>query len=408
MGNYWQKKFVGLTVHGRRATMSNFIFKLLMIEGVLPRSNDELRDIVMASDGDGYEALYNILRFVHPKLTDEKVEVKIPTQGVTDSFASHVKNIRRTIENEAIRGRGYTRYEGLQLVLGTLHPKFEPSLRHKSEMAFENHHDHANNVPFELQMSNLGKTLGGWALKLGLNDTRAPRVSKISFAETDDAPRPRIASLHGDPACEFCQMPGHTKDNCQWFVNHILATHFAKENPSLAAKILRDNKSFMRIKRHTGDRPNGTARGSSHHKPHVSRIVAQPEPLITPSISRVSTSDAPSDHDGCDEIIHDMAAMVCHVAADDSSDGSVDASSILLDRPVEFDEFECDAGESYDEHLIARITANWDEELRPVQTDSNDASVYSDCVSISGECSGNEQPTALTLPTLSAIYQRNL
>jgi hypothetical protein len=114
----------------------------------------------MASDGDGYEALYNILRFVHPTLTDERVEAKIPTQGVSDSFASHVKNIRQTIENEAICGRVYSRYEGLQLVLRTLHPKCESSLRHKSETTFEIHHDHANDIPFELQMSNLGKTLG--------------------------------------------------------------------------------------------------------------------------------------------------------------------------------------------------------------------------------------------------------
>jgi hypothetical protein len=84
--------------------MSNVIYRLLMIDGVLPRNNDELRDIEMASDGDGYDALYNILRFVHPTLTDERLEVKIPTQGVSDSFASHVKNSRQTIENEAIRG----------------------------------------------------------------------------------------------------------------------------------------------------------------------------------------------------------------------------------------------------------------------------------------------------------------
>jgi hypothetical protein len=86
-------------------------------------ANDKLRDIVMASDEDGYEALYNILRLVHPKLTNMKVETKIPCQGISDTFAHHVKNIRITIENEAIHGRVYTCYEGLELVLGTLHPK---------------------------------------------------------------------------------------------------------------------------------------------------------------------------------------------------------------------------------------------------------------------------------------------
>jgi hypothetical protein len=77
----------------------------------------------MAPDGDGYEALYNILLFVHPKLNDTKVATKIPCQGISDTFANHVKNIRSTIENTAIRGRVYTRYKVLELVLGTLHAK---------------------------------------------------------------------------------------------------------------------------------------------------------------------------------------------------------------------------------------------------------------------------------------------
>jgi hypothetical protein len=179
MGNLWQKKYIGLTVHGQRPTMSNYIYKLLMIDGVLPRAHDDIRDIVMASDGDGYKALYNIPRFVHPKLTGTKVETKIPCQGISDTFAHHVKNIRNTIENEAIRGRVYSRYEGLDLVIGTLHPKYEAALRHKTEMAFYVTHDQVNNIPFELQMSNLGKTLGGWALKLDVNEAQSPRISKI-------------------------------------------------------------------------------------------------------------------------------------------------------------------------------------------------------------------------------------
>jgi hypothetical protein len=42
-------------------------------------------------------------------------------------------------------------------------------------MAFENSHELVNIIPFELQISNLGKTLGGWAHKL-----RAERNEKPS------------------------------------------------------------------------------------------------------------------------------------------------------------------------------------------------------------------------------------
>jgi hypothetical protein len=135
--------------------MSNYIYNLLMIDGVLPHANDKLR----ASEGDGYEALCNILRLLHPKLTNTKVERKIPCQGILDNFAHHIKNVQSTIENEAIRGRVYTRCEVLELVLRTLQPKYESAIRHKTEIAFENDQDQVNNIPFELHMSNLGETL---------------------------------------------------------------------------------------------------------------------------------------------------------------------------------------------------------------------------------------------------------
>jgi hypothetical protein len=145
-------------VHGRRNTMSNYIYKLLMIDGVLPHANDELRDIVMASGGDGYEALYSILRCVHPKLTDTKVDMKIPCQGVSDTFVHQIKNIRSTIKNEAIRGCVYNHYEGLELVLGTLHPKYDVTLSHKTEMAFKEESTEVPATP--LEASALEKAVG--------------------------------------------------------------------------------------------------------------------------------------------------------------------------------------------------------------------------------------------------------
>jgi hypothetical protein len=48
-------------------------------------------------------------------------------------------------------------------------------------MAFENNHDQVNNIPFELQLLNIGKILGGWAQKLGLNKTRSNIVSRVSL-----------------------------------------------------------------------------------------------------------------------------------------------------------------------------------------------------------------------------------
>jgi hypothetical protein len=348
--------------------MSNYIYKLLMIDGVLPHANEELRDIVMASDGDGYKALYNILRCVHPNLTAKKVETKIPCQGISDTFAHHVKNIRSTIENEAIRGRIYTRYKGRELVLGILHPKYEAALPHNTEMAFENSHDQVNNIPFELQMSNLGKTLGGWAQKLGLKETISPRLSKVTFTNVPASSTSRVASLSVGLPYDFCQMPGHTKDTCKWFVNHIITAHFKKENPTLTMKVLCENRLCIRIKRNNGDHHGNRLKAKSTITHLAEDIVALDD--APPNVAHIGVNP---DMDDCDEIIHDMSAMVCRLVTDaDEVDFEGANEDIFLDRPVHFDELENDDGEFYDARFIAQLTSYWDGEIRSTSSSTDE------------------------------------
>jgi hypothetical protein len=283
-----------------------------MIVGVLPHANDELHDIVMVSDWDGYEVLYNILQLVHPKLNKTNVEREITCQGILDTFTYHVKNIWSMIENKYICGRVYIRYEGLELVLGTLHPKYESALRHKTEMAFENNHDQLNTIPFELHISNLGKVLGGWAQKLRLNEMRSPRVSKVSFTDIPASSSSRVASLSGAPPCNLCQMTGHTKDTCQWFFNHLITAHFEKENPTLAAKILRENKLFIRMKRHNNRDPHCDWFKTNTTITHL----AEDNIALDPAPPSAAHDGIEPSMDDCDEIIHDMSSVVFRLAAD--------------------------------------------------------------------------------------------
>jgi hypothetical protein len=62
MGQNWSKKLLGETIHGRQRTMAPHIHKLLLTNGMFSKDCDEkYRDIVKASTGNGYAALYNIL-----------------------------------------------------------------------------------------------------------------------------------------------------------------------------------------------------------------------------------------------------------------------------------------------------------------------------------------------------------
>jgi hypothetical protein len=62
-GQYWSKKLLGETIHDRRRTMESHIYKMLLTDGLFSKDCDEeYRDIVKASGGNGYAALHNILR----------------------------------------------------------------------------------------------------------------------------------------------------------------------------------------------------------------------------------------------------------------------------------------------------------------------------------------------------------
>ena len=50
-------------------------------------------DAVTASNGDGYLAMYNILRYSHPELTESEIETNIPTQLRSDTVGTYFSNV---------------------------------------------------------------------------------------------------------------------------------------------------------------------------------------------------------------------------------------------------------------------------------------------------------------------------
>jgi hypothetical protein len=109
MGTFWSKKLMGVAIHGRRSTMESHIYKLLLSDGLFATEcREEYLDIVKVAGGNGYAALHNILRLHHPRLTDQIVEVKYPSQTVSMRFGEHVKLVQQYIDRESMRGRYYT------------------------------------------------------------------------------------------------------------------------------------------------------------------------------------------------------------------------------------------------------------------------------------------------------------
>jgi hypothetical protein len=199
------------------------------------------------------------MRLARPTLCDKVVYTVIPYQGNTVSFAAHVRNMTQFLAREKLRSRLYTKYEALMMTLETLQGRFRAQMKHKDGLLFETGHDKVDAIPFKLAMSNLATTLTSWAKELNLDIPRGSKGDRVnhlgSHQDMGTADTGGDVNFVGsDRQCKFCNIPGHTTDDCQLFINFLMASRFAKQNPDLVATTLKKHSTFMCI------RPTGRGR----------------------------------------------------------------------------------------------------------------------------------------------------
>jgi hypothetical protein len=255
MGTLWDKRLVGATVHTRRTLISRHIHKALIHPFMFPKDDfgDQCRDIVSTSEGCGYASLHNIMRLVHAALCDKVVDTTIPYQGNVVSFSAHVRNMTQYLAREKLRRRLYTKYETLMMTLETLQAHFRAPIKHNAGLLFESVHDHTDNIPFKLDMSNLATTLTSWARDMNLEIPRGTKGDRIHHLHTYPALPPDVldTGVHyvgSDKQCKCCAIPGHTADDFQLFINFLVASRFAKQNPDLVSAALKKHSTFLRIR----------------------------------------------------------------------------------------------------------------------------------------------------------------
>jgi hypothetical protein len=255
MGTLWDKRLVGATVHASRTLMSRHIHKALIHPFMFTKDDfgDQCRNIVSTSKGCGYASLHNIMRLVHPALCDKVVDTPIPYQGNVVSFAVHVRNMTQYLAREKLRRRLYTKYETLMMTIETLQARFCAPMKHNVGLLFESGNDHTDNIPFKIAMSNLSTTLTSWAKDMNLEIHRGTKGDRINHLHIDPVLPPDVldTGVHyvgSDKQCKFCAIPGHTADDCQLFINFLVASRFAKQNPDLVSATLKKHSTFMRIR----------------------------------------------------------------------------------------------------------------------------------------------------------------
>lgn len=260
---------------------------------------------------------------------------------------------------EETRGRAYTKYEALQLVLDTLHPTYHLDLKFRAEKEFGQAHDFDECIPFKLQMSQLGTTLTTWSTEMRLSDKKAPRILHIDQGtsrddDDDSQDDPGIFALSEDLKCTLCGRPGHENTSCHKFMNHVIGDALMKLHPKETARIIRENKQFVTIG------PGGTPRndnGRTGRPSSAVRIVTSAPPDMIPATETASIVP---------KLPYDDTVQITRVGIDDAdsihseeSEGSLvygSAARITVCHDVSM-------GVRYDEDLIDRINATWDEEL---------------------------------------------
>ena len=119
---------------------------------------------------------------------------------------------------------------------------------------------HDGLVPFKLEPYNIGTTLNRWAKEFGLttmsgtiNMANIARDDEIIHAFQRDNTKPNIIT------CGGCKMRGHHLEDCDVFINHVIAADFARKKPELVSNVRKKVQQFHRrhiMQRCTNFRPN--------------------------------------------------------------------------------------------------------------------------------------------------------
>jgi hypothetical protein len=267
---------------------------------------------------------------------------------------------------EETRGRIYSKYEALQLVIDTLHPSYHMDLKFRAEKEFDQTHDLEDSIPFKLQMSQLGITLTLWSSEMHLSEKKPPRVLHIHHQESNDDDSlgdPGIFALSKDLKCSLFGRSGHENTICHKFMNPVIGEALMKSHPKEEARIMRENKQFVTVGPRGTPQQNGEC--TERRPPSAFRMVAHG---LSPE-DTVDVVDIKTPSDAHDESI-DEVIQITRVGVDDSGSVSSEESVGNLDYGPTARNAMCQdvsMGVRYDEQLIDRINVNWDEELTITQ-----------------------------------------
>ena len=103
--------------------MSIFISKVLNGRCILGKYFQYLRNIVTLDRDNSNLSIHNIMRIVHPILTEDTVEFNTPKQVSITPFLEHVKKMMTFADKEDLKNHPFTKHYHIDLELVIILPR---------------------------------------------------------------------------------------------------------------------------------------------------------------------------------------------------------------------------------------------------------------------------------------------
>jgi hypothetical protein len=314
-GKWWT--LLPASVREKDAFMSGLIYTALNQESTFPNGSREQGAVEGCPPQAGYHAVYSLFRLHHPLLHSVfSTASEIPRQRRTEPFSLYIRRLQDFMVRERQSTRTYTESEALDLSVRNLTSEWRSEIRRLVERDKRTGHDGAH--PFKLSLAQLATTFVEYANEIG-RDPPSSQMSSSNRASTSIIRRIETASpdfssdtnlnldeeeidlmvraisqnQDASSVCLGCHRPGHKLEDCNRFVDYIVAESLAQRNPQLKIQIANSHKQFRSRLNSAGARDRPPQTGVS--KPRTMRRIMEENETNSDALATPSGDDAEDD-----------------------------------------------------------------------------------------------------------------
>jgi hypothetical protein len=161
MGLTWNSVSLFHTVLERQDDMSAAITSILSSPGIFKGECEDFNHLVTNSQGNGYSAMFQIFRLVHPVLGQTTAQPAQLMQKKGQPFAAHIVNYLDYFQSELCSGHVYSPNERILLIISRLNDTWRDTVKRKYTLLVPRNGP-IPLVPMECQLEMLSVTFTQW------------------------------------------------------------------------------------------------------------------------------------------------------------------------------------------------------------------------------------------------------